>query len=88
MADIWQWQKFIMYKNETQKINMEDTLLIMKQINILNNYRYFYNDYLHQERMKITGSRENMEETGKRQACSLYALWHALYAQYKSRVNY
>lgn len=30
-----------MYKNETQKINMEDTLLIMKQINILNNYRYF-----------------------------------------------
>lgn len=53
---------------------MEDTLLIMKQINILNNYRYFYNDYLHQERTKITGSRENMEETGKRQACSLYAL--------------
>ena len=41
MADICQWQKFIMYKNETQKINMEDTLLIMKQINVLNNYRYF-----------------------------------------------
>lgn len=30
-----------MYKNETQKINMEDTLLIMKQINVLNNYWYF-----------------------------------------------
>lgn len=41
VADICQWQKFIMYKNETQKINMEDTLLIMKQINVLNNYRYF-----------------------------------------------
>lgn len=39
MADICQWQKFIMYKNETQKINMEDTLLIIKQINVLNNYR-------------------------------------------------
>lgn len=33
--------KFIMYKNETQKINMEDTLLNMKQINVLNNYWYF-----------------------------------------------
>lgn len=30
-----------MYKNETQKINMEDTLLNMKQINVLNNYWYF-----------------------------------------------
>lgn len=65
MADICQWQKFIMYKNETQKINMEDTLLIMKQINVLNNYWYFYNDYLHREGTKITRSRESTEDAGE-----------------------
>lgn len=30
------WESFIMYKNETQKINMEDKILYMEQINILN----------------------------------------------------
>lgn len=34
-------------QKETQKINMEVRLLDMKQINILNIYQYFYNNYVH-----------------------------------------
>lgn len=89
MADICQWQKFIMYKNETQKINMEDTLLIIKQINVLNNYRYFLRRLFtprRYENYKVKGKYE--ERWGNRQACSLHALLCALYACYKSRLNY
>lgn len=48
-----------MYKNDTQKINMEDILNI-KQINILN-YWYFYNDYLHQGGIKVLAHGESRQ---------------------------
>lgn len=68
MADICQWQKFIMYKNETQKINMEDTLLNMKQINVLSNYRYFLQRLFtlrRYENYKVKGKYEGDRIIGK-----------------------
>jgi len=57
-----------MYKNETQKINMEDTLLNMKQINILNNYQYFVQQLFtprRYENYKVKGKYGGDWEIGK-----------------------